>query len=101
MHVAAVPLISFTQLLLRKDIQIFSSAYSTHFMQWNTCKGRREAEESREIDCCQPGRETLTLQAGDKQQSHLQHANQLLHFHSEAKEVPFRNFQKYYNYKEV
>lgn len=45
MRVAAMPLISFMQLLLRKVIQIFPSAYSTPFTQWNTCKERREAEE--------------------------------------------------------
>lgn len=55
MRVAAIPLISFTQLLLRKDIQIFPSAYSTHFIQWNTCKGRKEAEE-REGNWLLPGR---------------------------------------------
>jgi len=43
-YFASIPLISLTQFLLRKDIRIFPSAYSTHFTQWSTCKGRAEAE---------------------------------------------------------
>lgn len=44
MHIAAIPLISFTQFLLWKDIPMFPSAYSTHVPQWIMCKGRAEAE---------------------------------------------------------